>query len=152
MNMISALWHMVPGDLWLALGLIAIIVISVIGSRIGVLPKKSVPYVATAVGGALVATILRRWLFRAELREFQEAKAEAERVGRELDAMKKEYPISQQKRDQAAAEYEAKIAAHRENVLLIDARTEARKKEIEAMSEKEQDQLIAEFVKRQGGQ
>ncbi len=152
MNMISAIWQMVPGDLWLALGLIAIIAISVIGSRIGVLPKKSVPYVATAVGGALAATLLRRWLLRAELKEFQQAKAEAERVGRELDAMKKEYAMSQQKRDQAAAEYEAKIAAHRENLLLIDARTEARKREIEAMSEDEQDRLIAEFVKQQGGQ
>lgn len=144
----STILSWVPADLWIALGLIALIVIAVVGSRIGILPKKSVPYVATAVGGAIAVTLFRRWLLQGEVREFEKAKAEAEQASRELDAMKKEYAIARAKRDELIARYESKTAAHRERILMIDARTAERRREIDTMTKEEQDALIADYVKR----
>src|SRR2546423_10177628 len=87
-------------DLWIAAAFFLVVAIVFIGTRVGVMPKKSIPVVTGAVFGALGIGLLASWRRRA-------ADAQIENLKQRIAQRDKRLAEVMQKRQLAAEELAA---------------------------------------------
>jgi hypothetical protein len=134
-------------DLAIALGLVVIAVIVFLVSRMGVLPKKTLPYVLVALAGALGLAFFDA--YRRRTRQAGIAAKEEELKAREarLEKLKQDNQLSERKTRELQATVDEHEAAYAKNVLQIDAKTQQAKDRIDALRP---DEAYQEFRKRFG--
>jgi hypothetical protein len=123
----------VPWDLLVAFGLIALGLVAVLLYRMGFLPKKSLPFVAAAIAGIVGWRIFkgrREAALRAEIKRIEGAIAER---ARELDALAVRAGTADEEVLAARAALEKQKAAVAKELLLLEERSAERRREIEAM-------------------
>jgi hypothetical protein len=123
----------VPWDLLVAFGLIALGLGAVLLYRMGFLPKKSLPFVAAAVTGVVGWQIFKRRrenALRAEIKRIEDRIAERTR---ELDALAVRAGTADEEVIAARAALEKEKAAVAKELLLLEERSAERRREIEAM-------------------
>jgi len=129
-------------DLLVAFGLIGIVVIVFIVSQMGLLPKKSLPFVIGALLGAFGWTVWREKRIsklREDLKRREKALKEREKKAEEL---KKKYQIADEKLDELKSELERQRSAYEKEILLLKAKNAEYKKYIDSLSG---DELHDEF-------
>lgn len=133
--MLDLLGRLVPSvDLVVALGLVAIVAVVFIGSRMGVLPKRSVGVVAgalLAVFGVFLFQRSRRRALERRAKELEERIAQRET---ELARWRTAYQDSMARYHQAGAALDAELAATQTELALAAARNRAERERIDAMT------------------
>ena len=123
-------------DTFIALGLIGIVIVTFLIYRMGLLPKKSLPFV---VGGLLA--VFGIYLFRSAKRNG--LKKELEKRGKELQEekklaeMKANLNVSEEELAQAQVELDNQRAAVKKAMLLNEAENKAEKERIDNLSTEE---------------
>ena len=118
----------------IALGLIGIVVVIFLIDRMGVLPRKSLPYIAAALAGAFGIALFRG--YRSDQAKERIKKQEEELAKREqnLKVLKDTYNASDQVLQKMQADLEAQRAAARNDLLQIQAGNKAEKDRIDKLS------------------
>ncbi|MFL5493819.1 MAG: hypothetical protein ACJ8DC_05460 [Gemmatimonadales bacterium] len=136
-------------DLVIAGGLVLIAIVVFLLSRMGLLPKKSLPIVAGALVGVFGFTIWRERRtrdMRARLDELEKQLKEREKKVQEL---RDGSLASEAELRKAQADLTAQRAALQQSILQVDAKTKAEQERIERLDTNE---VADEFVRRFGGQ
>lgn len=139
-------------DLSLAVGLIIAAIGIVLLTRIGLLPKKSVPYVLLAVGGAFGLA----WFKRRQARGLRKRLQEEERRLKALEARLAEAGArlgeSDARLEATRAEVEARRLAIAESIVELEAGHEQRLQEISGLSGGAlDDEMTALLARLEGG-
>jgi len=136
-------------DLVIAGGLVLIAIVVFLLSRMGLLPKKSIPIVAGALLGAFGIVIWRQrrtQIMRARLEELEkELKIREDKVKN----LRAGSLASETELRKAQAELSAQRAALQQSILQVDASTKAERERIDRLDTNE---VADEFVRRFGNQ
>lgn len=136
-------------DLVIAGGLILIAIVVFLLSRMGLLPKRSLPIVAGALVGAFGIVIWRERrtrIMRARLEELEKELKTREDKVKELRAGSL---ASETELRKAQAELSAQRTALQQSILQVDARTREERERIDRLDTNE---VADEFVRRFGNQ
>jgi len=134
-------------DIYIALGLIFIVIVVYLLSRMKLLPKKSLPYLLLGLGAFLGLAFLRARKRDKILEEIEMQKKEIQKRKQKLEDLEKKSDIAKHKLDEIDAELERKREAHEKQALL---ETEALKKEKERIKNLSGSELLDEFAKAFG--
>jgi nitrate reductase NapE component len=136
-------------DLVIAGGLVLIAIVVFLLSRMGLLPKKSIPIVAGALVGAFGIVIWRQrrtQIMRARLEELEkELKIREGKVKQLRDGSL----ASETELRKAQAELSAQRTALQQSILQVDARTKEERERIDRLDTNE---VADEFVRRFGNE
>lgn len=124
-------------DTIIAFGLIGITIILFLISRMGILPKKSLPYIAAALVGIFAAGLVRKWRqnkTREELKKREEKLKERES---KLEGIRGTSEASDKKLEEMKAELDRHRAAYEKEILLIGAENKENKEIIDRLSGEE---------------
>lgn len=124
-------------DLYIAGGLVGIVVIVYLLSRMKFITKKSLPYVVLGLLAALgfgYFKLRKRNKAEEEIKKLKEQINEKEKI---LEELKKKYTLDKKKLHEMEAEFRRHIAASEKKIALIEAKTEAEKERIRKMSDAE---------------
>lgn len=148
MSIVGKIFQLQNYDLYIVFGLIGIVIVVFLVSRMGILPKKSLPYLGIALLGIFVIGLFRKMRTDGLKEKYKKAKADAEKTKKELEKMEKDYQISKKKRDEIIAEHEKRIAATGKHILMNEAENKARKREIEHLSGEELNKEVNALLDR----
>jgi hypothetical protein len=134
-----------PFDLVVALGLAAIALVVFVGSRMGILPRRS----AGVVTGALLAVfgifLFQRGRRRALQRQAKELEDRIKRRDQELARWREAFKESMTSFHEAGATLDAQLAAHQTELALTLARNREERERIDRMSPDE----VFEWLRKQ---
>ena len=136
-------------DIAIAGVLLVIALVTVVISKMGLLPKKLLPYLAVGLGTAFTIAWLRRWGLN---RHSDDAKKQEEALAEQEGRLAQAQPglaATDQQLAQARAALEARRAALAKDSLLINATSAEDKKKIDALQGEE---LFAKYREQFGGQ
>lgn len=136
-------------DLTIAFGLIGIAVIVFLLSRMGVLPKKSLPYVAAALVGVFGLVLFRKSRERGLRNRLKEEEERLEALEERANATRVAVEESNQQLDEALFTLQQRKEATQKEILLIRAENEKKKQEIENLS---RDEVFIRFAETFGSQ
>jgi phenylalanyl-tRNA synthetase alpha subunit len=134
-------------DIYIALGLVVIVVVVYLLSRMKLLPKKSLPYLLIGLGALLGLAIFRALKKDKILEEINKQKEEIEKRKEKLKELEKDADAAKNKLDEIDAELERKREAHEKQALL---EAEELKKEKERIKNLSGGELLDEFAKAFG--
>ena len=143
MNMIGS--HI---DIVIALALLVIIVIVFMVGQTGLLPKRSLPFLAAALAALFGIAIFRSWRKSQLLQELKKREDDLKEQDKRLDKLKETVDVSMEDLNKVNAEVTKQLAAHKKEVLLIDAKNNDEIKRIDSLSE---DEVFSEFARTVGG-
>lgn len=124
-------------DIYIAIGLIAIALIIIFINQMGVLPKKSLPFVAGGLLGIFGYFMFRRSRQKGLKKEIKRREEALKVEEKRLDTMKKEMQVSEQELNEVQAELDNQRAAAKKALLLNEAKTKAEKERIDKLSTKD---------------
>ena len=129
-------------DLLVAFGLIGIVVIVFIISQMGLLPKKSLPFVIGALLGAFGWTVWREKRMKDLREDLERREKEIKEREKKAEELKKDYEVADEKLEELKSELKRQRAAYEKEILLLKAKNEEYKKYIDGLSG---DELHDEF-------
>jgi septal ring factor EnvC (AmiA/AmiB activator) len=134
-------------DLVIAFGLIGIILVLFLISRMGILPKKSLPYVAIALAGIFGFVIFRNKQKRDLQKQLDELEKQIDAQKDNAEKLKNVLGAKEEQLDKALSNHGKKEAAVKKNILLLDAKNTEEKERIENLSDEE---AFSEFAQAFG--
>jgi septal ring factor EnvC (AmiA/AmiB activator) len=137
-------------DILIAFGLIIIVIFIFIVYRIGILPKKSLPYVFGALAAVFGISIFRQARLRGLREDLKKKENELQAQEAQLEELKRNYEINQEQLDAVRYQLEQQKAAYKKMMLKIDAEKTERHNEIENLSGEELDAAFDDLLKRLG--
>ena len=124
-------------DIAIAGVLIVIAVVVVVISQMGILPKKSLPYIAAALAGIFGIAVFRRWRENSLRRELEQREKELQGLAARVDQTKGGVAAADQQLTSALAALQAQKEAAQKELLLIRANTTQEKDAISRMQGEE---------------
>jgi hypothetical protein len=124
-------------DTLIALGLAAIAVVVFVASRVGVLPKKSVPVAVGALLGLLGLSIWQTSRRRALQQQAKEIKDRIKERDTTIARLETKYREDRTALDSAGAALDQQLAAHERELGRIEAKNREERAAIERMSDEE---------------
>lgn len=121
-------------DLSLAVGLVIAAAGIILLTRIGMLPKKSLPYALLAVGGAFGLAWFKTRQARGLRRKLEEERRRLGDVEARAAKLRQQLGASDARLDAARAAFEARHTAISESIVELDAAHERRRREIAGLS------------------
>jgi hypothetical protein len=121
-------------DLYIVGGLLGVVVIVFLLSRVKLLPKKSLPFVIGGLLGVLGLTVFnrhRQGRLLKELKDREKGLKEREKI---LDELKNRSEISGQKLNEMKAEFQRQQEAYKKEILLLKAKNKKQKERIDDLS------------------
>ena len=135
-------------DLLLVAALVFVAIVVMLLSRIGLLPKKSVPYVAAALLATIGIALFKSWKRKAELNVLDDNREKLRAQERVAEDARKRLAADEAALAPIDAEIQRVEAAQQRLVLVAYARDAARRREIEAMSDEEVFRQLAEASRK----
>ncbi len=131
-------------DISLAIGLIiAGIAIALLG-RMGILPKKTIPYAILAAGAAVGLAWFRARKRGALRKQLEEQEKELKALEERMIESRDRFTASDEHLNEVRAEVEARRFALNESIVALEAEHEARMREIDGLqSERLDDEMTA---------
>ena len=111
--------NLLTPDITIALAVVAVAVVVFFAVRIGVLPKKSAPFVAVALLAAIGFSAYRERHARNLHGVLKKKEAELRRKDQELKELKRQYELSDQEAAAAVARRDAETHALAEEILQL---------------------------------
>jgi len=136
-------------DIAIALGLVGIIVVVFLVSRMGILPRKSLPFVVAALAAVFGITLFRRYRTSKLKEDIQRQEEELKNKEKRLQELKGRFNVSDQKLQEMIAELDNQRSASEKQILRIQADNAKEKQRIDRLSGEE---LHEEFRKAFGTQ
>lgn len=133
-------------DLYLAFALLLGVAIVFVGSRVGILPKKSIPLVIGAIVGLVGVEVLRDRRARALKEHLKELEDRIKKRDAELAQLEKAREISRRELDEARGRLDLQLAAAMKQTMLIETRNKAERARIDVL---DLPSTIAEYRKMQ---
>lgn len=124
-------------DLLLVAVLVFVAIVVALLSRIGLLPKKSIPYVAAALLATIGFALFKSWKRKAELNVLEDNRKKLRAQEQVAEEARKKLAADEAAMAPIDAEIQRVEAAQQRRVLVADARDAARRREIEALSDEE---------------
>jgi septal ring factor EnvC (AmiA/AmiB activator) len=134
-------------DLLIALGLVGIVVVTYLISRMGLLPKKSLPFVAAGLAAIFGIALFRKYRSDNLQKELKELEGELKKKEKRLEDLKQTYNVSNEKLQEMKSELVRHQSANEKEILLISEKNKKEKERIEGLSGNE---LHEEFLKTFG--
>lgn len=134
-------------DTYIVLGLVGIAVLLFLISRMGLLPKKSLPYIAAALAGAFGLALFNKLRSDNLNEEIKQLEEDLKKREKKLEEIKITYEASDRKLEEKKAELDDHLAAYKKETLLIKEENKKEKERIEKLSGEE---LHNEFRKAFG--
>lgn len=135
-------------DLIIAFGLIGIIIVVFLISRIGILPRKSLPFVAAALAGAFGIALFRKYRTDRIKEDIKKLEGELENKEKRLSAIKENYNASEQKLNEMKSDLERSRDAYQKEILHINEKNKEEKELIDKLSGEElHDKFLKSFGK-----
>jgi biopolymer transport protein ExbB/TolQ len=131
-------------DLYVAFGLLFVVIVVFIASRVGILPKKSIPILLGALAGVLGLRLLKKWQGRALDGQIKELQDRIAKRDVDLQALEAQSEVSHQELAAARAALDQQLAAAQKQSLALEAADKAEKERIARLST---DATIDEFQK-----
>lgn len=139
---------MIP-DITIPLILIVVAVVVIVASKMGVLPKKSLPFVAGAIASVFGLAIFKKWQDKSRRSGLERRERELDVIAKRAQATAAGATSADVQRTAALAEVQRqKEAVHKER-LLIQARTA---EEREAISKLQGEELWERYLQQFGNQ
>ena len=132
----------IGNDLVIALGLVGIVVVTFIISKIGILPKKSLPFVAAGLAAIFGITLFRESRIKGLRKDLDEREKRLREQEEKLKGLKDKYGASEAELNKALAELEKQRRAYERSLLEIKAKNEEEKKRIDELPD---DEVFKEF-------
>jgi septal ring factor EnvC (AmiA/AmiB activator) len=120
-------------DLLVALGLIVIVVFVLFLVKIGLLPKKSLPFVLGAMLGIFGFSLWREHRMKKLRQELWKREAELKKREEILKKLKEDYQASEQELAKARAELQKHREAYQKAILQLNAQNEQEKERIDQL-------------------
>lgn len=133
-------------DLIIALGLVGIVVVVFIISQMGILPKKTLPYVIGALAGLLGITLFREWRTKGLTKKIAEQEKILNEKEEKLKELKEKYMASDRELQKAKEDLEKQIAAYKKMLLQLQAETREEKEKIDQLAGEELDDKFSELL------
>ena len=130
-------------DTYIAFGLIGIVIVAFLISRMGILPKKSLPFIVGGLVGVSGLIIFRKWRTNGLLKDLKKREEELKKMEERLKLLKEQYGASEQELEKARAELDDQRAAYEKNIILIQAKNKQERERINAL---EGEELHGEFL------
>jgi uncharacterized protein HemX len=137
-------------DIIFALGLILIVVLMFIFSRIGMLPKKSLPYILGALAAAFGFSLFRQTRLRGLKEELKKREKKLKSQEQKLEELRENFELSLEQLNAARNQLEQQKSAYKKMMLRIDAEKTERRKEIENLSGEELNAAFDDLLNRLG--
>lgn len=134
-------------DLVIAFGLIGIILVLFLISRMGILPKKSLPYVAIALAGIFGFAIFRNKQKSDLQKQLDELEKQLKEQKNNAEKIKNELGVKEEQLDKALSNHVKTEAAVKKNIMILDAKNTEEKERIESLSDEE---AFSEFTQAFG--
>jgi len=139
----------IPLDIQIAVGLVVITLVVFLLSRIKILPKKSLPFIAAALLGAFGFSVFKQWRQRGLRKELREKEKQIKEKEKRLDELKAKADASEQELRRIQADLNKERAALQKEILIIEEKNKAEKERIENLPD---DELFEEFDRAFGGE
>lgn len=124
-------------DTYVAFGLIGIVVVMFLLSKMNVLPKKSLLFVAAALAGVFGLSLLRERRTKHLRKDLEEREKKLKEQEQKLKDLHERYGLAEDKLSEAKAELERQRSAYEKAILHIREKNEEEKKRIDALSGEE---------------
>lgn len=134
-------------DLIIALGLIGIVVVVFLLSRMKLLPKKTLPYIALALAAGLGIAYFKARQQDKVKKEIERLKEEIKKREARVEELKKVDTINVEKLKEISGEIDNKLAVHERETLKEKAELEEEKKRLENLTDME---VFEEYRKAHG--
>lgn len=121
-------------DLYIALGLVVIVIIVYLLSRMKLLPKKSLLFVIGALVGVFGLGIFNRLKRDNLVKELEKREKALKEREKKLGELKDQSDISEQKLREMKAEFERQRAAYEKEILRLKAKSKEEKEKIDKLS------------------
>lgn len=137
-------------DLWVAGGLVVISLLLFFLSQIGLLPRKTLPYVAGVLAGGLGLVIFKSWRQRGMSQELERRKAEVDRLHKQVDTVRQTYAVTEREVAAERARLNDQIAALAKDNRELEAKLKTYAGAVQGMSRTQtQDEFDLQFGGRQ---
>ena len=130
-------------DITIPLILIVVAIVVIVASRMGVLPKKSLPFVAGALASVFGFSLFKKWQDKSRRSALEQKEKELGDIATRAQATAAATSAADVQRTAALAELQRQKEAAQKERLLIQARTAAEK---EAISKLQGEELFEKFV------
>ncbi len=134
-------------DIIIALGLIGIVIIVFLLSRMKLLPKKTLPYIALALAAGLGIAYFKARKDDNVKKEIERLKEDIKKREARVEELKKADAINVEKLKEISGEIDNKLAVHARETLKEKTELEAEKKRLENLTDME---VFEEYRKAQG--
>lgn len=134
---------MIGTDLIIAIVLIGIVLLTLLISKMGILPKKSLPYVIAALAAIIGISLWRESRMKGLREELEKREKELEEREKRLKDLKEKYKLSEKELEKAVTELEKHKAAYEQEILLLNAKNKEEKERIDQLSGED---LHSEFL------
>ncbi|MDQ1349965.1 MAG: hypothetical protein QG657_266 [Acidobacteriota bacterium] len=134
-------------DLIIALGLIGIVIVVFLLSRMKLLPKKSLPYIALALLAGLGIAYFKARKDDKVKKEIERLKEDIKKREARIEDLKKEDAINVEKLKEISGEIDNKLATHERETLKEKAELEEEKKRLDSLTDME---VFEEYRKAHG--
>lgn len=119
-------------DLYIAFGLLVVVVVVYLANRVGVLPKKSLPILGGALAGAMGLVLFRRWQAKAADAQIAEIKRRIELRDGQLAEIETSRKLAHEELASARAKLDQQLAAAQRQRMHIVASDEEQRRAIDA--------------------
>ena len=120
-------------DVYIAAALLLAVIGVFVASRVGVVPKKSIPYIVGALGAVFGLHVFRRWQGRAIDEQIRELEAGIAKRDEELARLEKDRAASRRELDAVRASLDQQLAASQKQRLLIEAQNTTERERIDRL-------------------
>lgn len=134
-------------DLYVALGMLILVVVVFIISRITALPRQTLPFVVGAFAAVIGITVLTRQRTNGLRKELEKREKELQEREKKLAELKNDYQISEEQLQQVKAKLQEQREAYEKMMLQIQAKNEAEKERIEHLKGEELHHEFSDFLK-----
>ena len=134
---------MIGTDLIIAIVLIGIVLLTLLISKMGILPKKSLPYIIAALAAIIGISLWRQSRMNGLREELEKREKELEEREKRLQNLKEKYQLSEKELGKAITELEKHKSAYKQEILLLNAKNKEEKERIDQLSGED---LHSEFL------
>jgi len=121
-------------DTYIAFGLIGIVIVIFLLNRLGVLPKKSIPYVAGAMLALFGIHIFREWRSNKLRGDIEELEKQIKEKEKNLKKLKEKYGVSDQELQKVTAELERLKSSYEQTILQLKEKNKELKQRIDGLT------------------
>lgn len=136
-------------DLWIAAGLVAVVIVVLITTKVGKLPKKSLSFIIGGVAGMIGLAVFRQKQLSDLEKELRDREKRLKEREKKLQELKEKYGASEEELEKVRNELQKQRSAYEAAMLKIQ---ETSKKEKERIDQLSGEDLHNEFLNSFGGQ